>query len=409
MSSPTYRSGNSSGRASVPSGPPAYRSSGRAQIPPRGTGRGSVPPQGPGRGSVPPQGPGGGSFPPQGPGGAPYRRRIRPRWGRIALAAVLALLLLGGLGAGGAFLYYRNLDSGLQRTDAFSKVAGQRPVNAVTGAQNILLLGSDSRDPENKAKPGQWRTDTMILMHVSADHRKAYLISIPRDLYVHIPKSPTNPDFGDTNAKINAAFAWGGVPLAVQTIEGYGDVHIDHVVLVDFGGFQQVTDALGGVDMNIEQDITSIHQPFRHFKAGQQHLDGAEALDYVRQRYQFADGDFARMRHQQQFMKALLDKATSSGTLSNPFKLNAFLTSVTKAMTVDNDFSLAGTGLQFRNMSSKDLTFMTNPNLGSGMRNGESVVVSDKAKALSLYDAVAKDKVGDWIAQNGSSAAKPGQ
>jgi LCP family protein required for cell wall assembly len=323
--------------------------------------------------------------------------------------ALLALLLLGGLGAGGAFLYYRNLDSGLQRTDAFSKISGQRPVSAVAGAQNILLLGSDSRDPENKAQPGQWRTDTMILLHVDADHQKAYLISIPRDLSVYIPQSPTNPRFGNTNAKINAAFAWGGVPLAVQTLEGYTGVHVDHVVLVDFGGFQQVTDALGGVDLNIEQAITSIHAPHRHFNAGMQHLNGAEALDYVRQRYQFADGDFGRMRHQQQFMKALLDKATSTGTMSNPLKLNAFLSSVTKAMTVDNDFSLAGTGWAFHNMTSKDLTFMTSPNRGSGTVNGESVVISDKPRALSLYEAVAKDKMTDWVAQNGTSAAKPGQ
>ncbi|WP_239075248.1 LCP family protein [Planosporangium flavigriseum] len=362
-------------------------------------------PQGSERGPVLPQGPG---RPPQGPGGGPYERRVRPRWGRIAFVLMLALLLVAGLGAGGAYLYYRNLDSGLQRTDAFSKVAGKRPDAAVPGAQNILLLGSDSRDPDNKAKPGQWRTDTMILMHVDANHQKAYLISIPRDLYVYIPTSPTNPEFGDTNEKINAAFAWGGVPLTVQTIEGFSGVHIDHVVLVDFGGFQQVTDALGGVDMNIEQDITSIHAPHRQFKKGLQHLNGAEALDYVRQRYQFVEGDFARMRHQQQFIKALLDKATSSGTLSNPLKLHSFLSAVTNAMTVDNGFSLASTGWAFRNMSSTDLTFLTSPNLGSETRRGESVIISDKAKALSLYDAVAQDKVADWIAQNGPSVVKPG-
>ncbi|MGC9667122.1 LCP family protein [Planosporangium sp. 12N6] len=405
MSSPTPRRGSSSGRASVPSGPSAYRGSGRAQIPPRAVGHGAVPPQY--RDGRPPQDPGG--RPPQGPGGTPYRRRIRPRWGRIALVLALALLLLAGLGAGGAFLYYRNLDSGLQRTDAFSKISGDRPTSSVAGAQNILLLGSDSRDPDNKAKPGQWRTDTIILLHVDAAHQKAYLISLPRDLYVHIPKSPTNPDFGDTNAKINAAFAWGGVPLAVQTLENYSGVHIDHVVLVDFGGFQQVTDALGGVDMNIEQDITSIHKPNRKFTKGMQHLDGAAALDYVRQRYQFPDGDFARMRHQQEFMKALLDKATSTGTMSNPLKLNAFLKSVTNAMTVDNDFSLASTAWAFHNMTSADLTFMTSPNLGSDTVNGESVVVSDKPRALSLYKAVAEDTVAEWVAQNGTSAAKPGR
>jgi len=180
------------------------------------------------------------------------------------------------------------------------------------------------------------------------------------------------------------------------------------VMAIDFAGFKQVTDALGGVDLNIERDTTSIHKPFRQFKKGVQHLDGEAALDWVRQRKQFPDGDFARMRHQQEFMKALMDKAASSGTLANPLKLNAFLKSVTKAMTVDNDFSLADTGLAFRNIRSQDLTFMVSPNIGSQTVNGESVVVSDKEKAASLYDAVAKDTVADWLTQNGATANKPG-
>jgi LCP family protein required for cell wall assembly len=388
MSSPTYRSSGSSGRASVPPrSPDIHRSSGRAHVTSYGDGYGPRPPDGPDRGAW------------------PYSGRRRPRWGRIALVLAVVLLLV----AGGGFLYYRSLDSELQRSDAFGKITGNRPPATVAGAQNILLLGSDSRDPENKAKPGQWRTDTIILMHVNADHSKAYLISMPRDLYVFIPKSPTNPEFGNTNSKINAAFAWGGLPLTVQTVEGFTGVRVDHVALVDFGGFQQVTDALGGVDLKIDQDITSIHQPFRHFKAGMNHLNGAEALDYVRQRKQFAEGDFARMRHQQEFMKALMDKAASTGTLGNPLKLNAFLRSVTKAMTVDNDFSLADTALAFRNIRSSDLTFMVSPHVGSQTINGESFVVSDKPKALSLYDAVAKDTVADWVAQNAPQQAKPGQ
>jgi LCP family protein required for cell wall assembly len=392
MSTPTYRSGNSSGRATVPGASgSAYRGSGRAQVrPPSADSYGSGPPNGPGRGV------------------RSYSGRRRPRWGRIALVVGLAMLLIAGVAAAGAFLYYKGLDSDLKRTDAFGKITGDRPATVVSGAQNYLILGSDSRDPDNGAKPGEWRTDTMILAHVDADHKKAYMISLPRDLYVYVPKSPTNPEFGDTNAKINAAFAWGGEPLAVQTVEGYTGVHIDHVILVDFGGFQQVTDALGGVDLNIEQDITSIHKPFRHFKKGVNHLNGAEALDYVRQRKQFPDGDFARMRHQQEFMKALLDKAASTGTLANPFKLNSFLKSVTKAMTVDNGFSLADTALEFRNIRSGDITFMVSPNVGSATINGESVVKSDKAKASALYDAVAKDKVGDWVAQNAPPSAKPG-
>ncbi|HEX6498584.1 MAG TPA: LCP family protein [Micromonosporaceae bacterium] len=318
--------------------------------------------------------------------------------------ALLMVVLLGGFGV---YLYGRSLDGKIGRTDPFAQITGGRPAKTVDGALNMLLLGSDSRDPDNKAKPGQWRTDTIILLHIPASHDKAYLISIPRDLYVYIPKSPTNPQFGDTREKINASFAWGGLPLTVETVEGFTGVRIDHVALIDFGGFQQVVDALGGVDLYVEQDVTSIHPPHRHFKKGMNHLDGAEALDYVRQRYQFPDGDFARMRHQQQFLKAVMDKAASTGTLSNPARLNAFLQAVTKAMTVDKDFSLVDTAIQFHNLRSSDLTFLTSPNLGGQNVDGESVVVSDKTRASALFDAVAKDKVGEYLAQHPPSA-KPG-
>ncbi len=130
-------------------------------------------------------------------------------------------------------------------------------------------------------------------------------------------------------------------------------------------------------------------------------MDGAEALDWVRQRKQFPDGDFARMRHQQEFLRALMDKAASTGTLANPAKLNAFLKSVTKAVTVDQGFSLADMALQFRNLRG-GRTSRSSPARTSAAAtiNGESVVKSDKTKASALYDAVANDKVGDWVAQN---------
>ena len=342
--------------------------------------------------------------------GGVYGGKRGPRWGRIGLVVALALALAGGLLIGGGWLYYNRLNAGLDRTDPFSQITGDRPAKEVKGALNILLLGSDSRDPDSKAKPGQWRTDTIIVLHIDAAHEKAYLVSFPRDLYVFIPKSGTNPKYGNTKSKINAAFSWGGLPLVVQTVEGYTGVRMDHVVLLDFGGFKQVTDALGGVDMVIEQDVTSIHPPKRHFTKGPAHLNGAEALDYVRQRYQFAEGDFARMRHQQQFMKAVMDKAASSGTLTSPTKLNAFLKSITAAMTVDKDFSLVDLGLQFRNLRSDDLMFLVSPHQGSQTVKGESVVVPDAAKATALYQAMKTDTMGAWAAAGASPAAstKPG-
>ncbi len=405
MSAVTSSASFARGRATVPGSVPS-------SVPGTGRVRGAATVGGDGPGGRGPggNGPGGGG-PGFGGGPAPYRGRPRPRWGRIALVFGLALLLLAGVAAGGAALYYHQLNSNVDKVDPFSQLTGGRPPKTVPGALNILMLGSDSRDPDSKAQPGEWRTDTMILMHIPKSHDRAYLISIPRDLYVFIPRSQADPSLGNTRAKINAAFAWGGLPLAVQTMEEFTGVRMDHVVLIDFGGFKQVTDALGGVDLNIEQDVTSIHPPFRHFNKGLNHVNGDEALDYVRQRKQFAEGDFARMRHQQQFLKALMKKATDTGTLTNLPRLKAFLDAVSKAIVVDKDFSLADMALQFRNIKGENMTFMVSPHNGSQIVNGEDVVVSDKAKASSLYDAVSKDTVEAWIAEHSpspSGSPKPG-
>jgi LCP family protein required for cell wall assembly len=213
---------------------------------------------------------------------------------------------------------------------------------------------------------------------------------------------------GHGNDKINSAFAFGGLPLAIRTIEGFTGVLIDHVALIDFAGFKEVTDALGGVDMTVDQTIKSIHPPYRTFTKGPRHFDGAEALDYVRQRYQYADGDITRGKHQQEFLKAVMDKAASSGTLTNPAKLNSFLQSVTKALTVDKDFSLTDMAWEFHGLRSSDLTFLTSPFSGFGDRGGQSVVLADHDKAVALYDAVAKDRVAEYLAAQGSPSPSPG-
>ncbi|MEU5788621.1 LCP family protein [Micromonospora purpureochromogenes] len=349
-----------------------------------------------------PGGPGGPGTPP-GPGGpgGPGRRGPRPRWGRIGLVAGVAVLVLALLGGLGAWVYTDNLDKDLARTDPFSEITGGRPAKAVNGALNILLVGSDSRDPDAPVdKQSQWRADTIIVMHIPADHKSAYLVSIPRDLYVPIPESAGAECDSGRRAKINAAFAFGGLPLAVRTVECFSDVRIDHVMAIDFGGFKEVTDALGGVDLKVERSITSIHKPYRKFTKGTMHMDGATALDWIRQRKQFPEGDFARMRHQQEFLRALMDKAASTGTLANPKKLNAFLQSVTDAVTVDNGFSLVDMGVQFRSLRGENLTFITSPNTGSDTINGESVVVSDRAKALAMYKAMSADTMAAWVAAN---------
>ncbi|SCL68079.1 transcriptional attenuator, LytR family [Micromonospora eburnea] len=316
----------------------------------------------------------------------------------MAGAAVVVLALLAGAGV---WFYARNLDDDLRRTDPFSEITDGRPAKKVDGALNILLAGTDSRDPDAQMdKAGKWRADTLILMHIPADHKTAYLVSIPRDLYVPIPENAgASCDSGSRN-KINAAFAFGGLPLAVKTVECFTDVRIDHVMAIDFGGFKEVTDALGGVDLKVDRTITSIHKPYRTFTKGVNHMTGAEALDWVRQRKQFPDGDFARMRHQQEFLKALMDKAASTGTLTNPKKLNSFLKAVTSAVTVDQGFSLTDMALEFRNLRGENLTFITSPNLGGRDVDGQSVVVSDRERALAMYQAISADRMADWVQAN---------
>lgn len=389
MSATTSPFGNSSGRASVPglaSRAGTSRPAGRTEVPggyrngPAGSGPGGPPPRGPGR---------------------PYKGKPKPRWGRIALvagAAVVVLALIGGIAAYG---YANHLDKNLQRTDAFSQITGGRPAKTVDGALNVLIVGSDSRDPDSSDDTANaWRADTLMLMHIPADHKSAQIVSIPRDLYVAIPTSNSAACTSASNNKINASFAFGGLPRAVHTVECLTNVHIDNVAAIDFGGFKDVTDALGGVDLSVDQTITSIHKPHRVFTKGTMHMNGDQALDWVRQRKQFARGDFARMQHQQQFLIALMDKASSSGTLSNPAKLNSFLKAVTAAVTVDNDFSLTDMAVQFRNLRSSDITFLTSPNLGSATIGGQSVVTQDHPKEEALYKAISADKMSEWMAAN---------
>ncbi|GAA2845087.1 transcriptional regulator [Actinoplanes cyaneus] len=371
MSATTSPSGNSSGRASVPPSGPA-----------------------PGRSA----GPGDRGHTYQGKGKGP---RVRPRWGRIGLVAggvALALALTGGIFA---VNYVSGIDNDLKRTNAFSGLSEERPAKTVDGAINILLVGSDSRDPDTKDDDATgWRADTLMIMHVPADHKSAQIISIPRDLWVVVPRTNDAACSDGSRAKINASFAFGGLPRAVHTVECLTDVKIDNVMAIDFGGFKEVTDALGGVDLKVDQTITSIHPPHRVFKKGMMHMNGAQALDWVRQRKQFARGDFARMQHQQEFLKALMDKAASSGTLASPGKLDDFLNAVAKAVTVDQDFSLKDMVLQFRSLRGENLTFLTTPNKGSETIAGQSVVVSDREKALALFKAVKADTMSEWMTAN---------
>ncbi|MFI5896244.1 LCP family protein [Actinoplanes sp. NPDC051513] len=323
------------------------------------------------------------------------------------MICVLVPLILVGVGLIAGGLYLRSVEGKVDRVDAFTQVpeASRPQKDAAAGkSMNFLLLGSDTRDPDNL---GGSRSDTIIILHLNKDQSAAQLISIPRDTWVYIPKS-ANGQHGDTNSKINAAYAWGGIPLMVQTVENYTGVRLDHVALVDFAGFKEIVDALGGVDINVETSFTSTHSLSgvngkRHFDAGPQEMDGAAALDYARERYSFKDGDFARIRHQQQVIKAILDKAASGGTLANPTKINGFLQATTNTVSVDKDLNLLSMATQLRHLRSGNLHFYTSPSKGTGTIGNQSVVLPDKTKAKALFDAVRKDDTSTIETLGGAS------
>ncbi|MFU8876265.1 LCP family protein [Micromonospora sp. SL4-19] len=307
---------------------------------------------------------------------------------------VVVLLVGGGVLAGG--LYYRSVNSSIDRVEAFEDVPEEsRPQVEVKGAMNIMILGSDSRDPENT---GGSRSDTIILAHLPKGRASAQLISIPRDTWVPVPRSK-NGKHGGRDAKINAAYAWGGVPLMVQTVEQFTGVRIDHVTMVDFSGFKEIVDALGGVEIDVEKGFTTAYAlgGSRTFAKGPQTMDGAAALDYARERHAFADGDFARIRHQQQVIKAILDKAASGGVLGNPSKLNSFVKATSKAVAVDNSLSLLDLAMELRELRSGNLAFFTCPTKGTGWVGSESVVFADATKSKKLFEAVRRDSVPDIL------------
>ena len=333
---------------------------------------------------------------PAAPAPAPKRKHKRPFLvaliatlgslvGIAAVVAVVAGVFLGGLA--------RSYDAGKDVIrDPFP--TGSRPAPS-TGAQNILLVGSDSRsndDPDGDRAAGG-RSDTLMLAHVPADRKGVYLMSIMRDSWVDVP--------GRGMAKINAAYAWGGVPLTVQTVENLLDVRIDHVAEIDFAGFRDMTDALGGVTVNAPKAFTA---GGHSYTAGDNRLDGDAALAFVRERHSFADADYTRVKNQQAFMRGILDGVLAKGTITNPGRIQDFVTATSEYLSVDEGLTfqtLVGLGWSLRDVRPSDLTTFTMPTAGTGTSpGGQSIVNVNTLAVQSLSQALRSDDMPQWLRDN---------
>ena len=307
---------------------------------------------------------------------------------------VLVLLLAAGAGAASiGSIVGRLFDLRLPTlSNPFPADAARPPVatGVAAGAQNILLLGSDTWDKVNGSlvNISKQRSDTIMVVHIPADRHHVYVMSILRDSWLDLP--------GHGSDKINAALSYGGVPLAVQTIEGLIGARIDHVALVDYAGYKGLTDALGGVDILNPvgfQSSASDH----YYPAGKQHLTGEETLAFAREWRAFPDGDFQRVRNQQLVMRATLTKAMQPETLTDPGKVSALLSAVRPFIAVDEGLNvdyltaLAGSLASIR---STDFTFFTAPTKGVAVSpDGQSIVNVDLDKLRTVQHAFQTDSL----------------
>ena len=265
-------------------------------------------------------------------------------------------------------------------------MSGPRPTKspAAKDAQNFLIIGSDAR-----AGLAGARSDVIVLMHVASDRKTVNLIHFPRDLYVDIP--------GRSKDKINAAFAYGGAPLLVQTIQGLVGVPVDHVAIIDFEGFKKMTDAVGGVNVYVEESSAGSGYTFTK---GYQQMGGTEALAFVRERKDLSEGDISRGRRQQAFIKALMLKSLSKDVLGNPIKLAQFVDAGTSNLTVDEDFStgdMRSEAVAMRNLRGKDIAFITAPFTGYGTSPvGGSIDILDEPGMAALGEALQNDAMDTY-------------
>jgi polyisoprenyl-teichoic acid--peptidoglycan teichoic acid transferase len=322
-------------------------------------------------------------------------QRPRPGHSRVRRALMVAVALLVLLVVGGVAAYLLLLnhtvsanvqhESLLPTPGVSGAQAAPTKKPAAKDAQNILIIGSDGR-----AGLAGSRSDVIVLMHVAADRKTVTLVHFPRDLYVSVP--------GHGKDKINAAYAYGGAPLLVSTLQQLVGVPVDHVAIVGFEGFKRMTDAVGGVDVYVQEPSTSAEG--YTFTRGYQHMDGAKALSFVRERKDLSEGDISRGKRQQAFIKALMLKSLSREVLTNPVRLAQFVEAGTSNLTVDEKFSVAdmrSEAFSMRNLRGKDISFVTAPFTGFGTApNGGSIDLVDVPGMQALGEALQNDDLSSY-------------
>jgi LCP family protein required for cell wall assembly len=288
-------------------------------------------------------------------------------------------------------------------------------------ALNILVLGADRGTAVAGSTPGmrlseavradkwptgRYRSDTIMLVHIAANRKHVYLVSIPRDTYTEL-YDHTGTQRG--YSKINAAFSAYGPNSTISTVEHLTNVRMKHLAIINFNGFKDITRAVGGVEVYIPKSFYDPSQKV-HWTAGNQNLKGDRALKYVRTRYGLPRSDFDRIARQQNFMRALMGKLLEKGTTRNPVRLTRTLSALTENIVVDDEWDPAdmrALALSLRDTGTEDVTFLTAPVAGTGPVKGVgSVVRLDQERATQLFEAMAADDMGSYVTANPDDVLK---
>ncbi|GHA50521.1 transcriptional regulator [Streptomyces tauricus] len=312
--------------------------------------------------------------------------------------------------AGAAWVYW-HLNHNIKSVDIDSALGDNRPPRAVTtptgtesadplpsGALNILVLGSDSRSGKrNKALGGGSsegaRSDTAMIIHVDEGRSEATVVSIPRDTLVARPSCPLSSGGSTAEAygvMFNSAYSVGGPVCAVKTVETLTNVRMDHYIEIDFAGFADLVDALGGVTVTTDDDISD-EDSHLELEAGTHHLDGADALALARTRHGIGDGsDLGRIGLQQKLVKALLDQVSSSNLLTSPTRLYSVADALTGSLTTDTGLNslpeLMNLGQSLKSLSSTYTETVTMPVVPAP--SNPNRVVAEEPEAGKLWESL---------------------
>ncbi|GAA1083318.1 LCP family protein [Nocardiopsis composta] len=259
--------------------------------------------------------------------------------------------------------------------------------------ENWLLIGSDMR---GDSTPGRWRSgeahaDVIMLLHVPEEEDRAYVVAIPRDSWVEIP--------GHGRDKIAEALGLGGPRLLTEAVEEMSGVRVDHFAAVDFAGFEEMTDALGGVTIDLPHDVYDQTNGW-YWEAGENHMDGAEALRFVRERKGLGGSDTDRIKRQQVFLRAMAEKAAGEEIRGDPRRLDAFLLAASGAVAVDEDTTMdmmRALAVRLVGIGAENTAFMSLPVQETGWEGERNVVYLDEEVADGVFERIRDGGLADYM------------